>query len=218
MATVYRYMPNGTDLTVALDKGVAGLNFAYIGGYFDYHTARDSPETISLASLQSMGQQGLGVLRVALAADQPFVADHDASYFDLPGVFVAYPASFGWAVLLAGLVLYGLSLFCALTGKGKFSDSPVSISHILRGLGLLLCLLLLGGLLIQTVYAGLQAWRGTRLLMAYSDTVFAAEMALLLGMTALVACMDRLSGKGWPVFGLCLLLGAVGQPRHLADI
>ena len=35
---VYENMPNGTDFTEAKTRGVQGLNYAFLGQQFDYHS------------------------------------------------------------------------------------------------------------------------------------------------------------------------------------
>ena len=43
MYSIYKMLPNGTDLTVFRENGnINGFNFAFIGDHFDYNTAQDS--------------------------------------------------------------------------------------------------------------------------------------------------------------------------------
>ncbi len=62
-AEVYRHMPNDTDFSLFLERGVPGLNFAFIGGVESYHTPLDDRAHLSLASLQHQGEQALAALR-----------------------------------------------------------------------------------------------------------------------------------------------------------
>ena len=41
-STVYRYMPNDTDLTVFRRRNIPGMNFAFIEGPTHYHTPLDN--------------------------------------------------------------------------------------------------------------------------------------------------------------------------------
>jgi len=66
---IYKYLPNDTDLTPFLEAGFAGANFAFIGGLADYHTPLDRRENLSSASLQSQGDNVLGMARGLAQAD-----------------------------------------------------------------------------------------------------------------------------------------------------
>lgn len=68
---VYRRMPNDTDFTVFRERGLAGLNFAFIGDEHAYHTPLDDREHLSLASLQHHGDQVLATLRELDAHEAP---------------------------------------------------------------------------------------------------------------------------------------------------
>ncbi|HHL32603.1 MAG TPA: M20/M25/M40 family metallo-hydrolase, partial [Oceanospirillales bacterium] len=50
--SIYKLLPNDTDLSVfRIDKDIIGFNFAFIDNHFNYHTALDSPQNLSLDSL-----------------------------------------------------------------------------------------------------------------------------------------------------------------------
>jgi hypothetical protein len=47
MYSIYKKLPNDTDLTVFReDVKINGFNFTFIGDHFDYHTAQDSYERL----------------------------------------------------------------------------------------------------------------------------------------------------------------------------
>ena len=100
--TIYRFLPNDTDFSVFQRHGWTGLNFAFIGSAYRYHTAQDTLENLSLRSLQHHGENAL-VLARAIASDSSIdipPAVHDAVFFDTLGLAVVdYPES--WAVPLA---------------------------------------------------------------------------------------------------------------------
>lgn len=48
LVDLYKQLPNDTDLTVALEHGLPGLNFAYGDGWVAYHTPMDNTENVSL--------------------------------------------------------------------------------------------------------------------------------------------------------------------------
>ena len=43
---VYRLMPNDTDFTIFMKHGMPGLNFAFIGGLYYYHSPEDTPANL----------------------------------------------------------------------------------------------------------------------------------------------------------------------------
>src|SRR5688500_4200890 len=69
---LYERMPNNTDFTVPKDKGILGLNFAFIGRQFDYHSPTSTPANLDRGSVQHMGDQVLATAAAAaFAPDLP---------------------------------------------------------------------------------------------------------------------------------------------------
>ena len=60
---LYKLLPNDTDFTVFRPAGIPGLNFAFGEGLEAYHSPLDTPEHLSLASLQHHGSYGLALTR-----------------------------------------------------------------------------------------------------------------------------------------------------------
>lgn len=109
-AFVYRFLPNDTDLTIALQQGLPGFNYAFLGGLFDYHSPTATPERFDPATLQDMGDQVLAATQaLAFAAALPGRAP-DPVYSQVFGNWmIAYPAWAGWLALIAaaGLIAVG---------------------------------------------------------------------------------------------------------------
>ena len=105
-AYVYRLLTNDTDFTHALEHGLPGLNFAYIGDQLAYHTPLSTPDHLSRASVQNMGDQVAPVtLALADAATLP-ARSPDLVYFDLLGRgVVIYPVAVGWGLLALSALL-----------------------------------------------------------------------------------------------------------------
>lgn len=105
---IYKLLPNDTDLSVSLDKGIAGINAAYIDGFFDYHSPTDAFDTIDRGTLQHLGDFALTTTRALAFAPQLPERTRSATYFDVFGRgVVRYPPWLGWLPLLlaaAGLV------------------------------------------------------------------------------------------------------------------
>jgi len=59
----YKILPNDTDFTIFRPAGTPGLNFAFGEGLEAYHSPLDTPDHLSLASLQHHGSYGLALTR-----------------------------------------------------------------------------------------------------------------------------------------------------------
>jgi Peptidase family M28 len=127
--TVYERLPNDTDFSVFKDRGLPGLNFAFIGGGSAYHRPWDTPQNLDRASLQHHGEIALGLARYLGAADLATLAGErgHAAYFTLPGnVLVRYPRA--WE--LAG------ALFALLAAAGALASAVRSGTLRTRGIAL----------------------------------------------------------------------------------
>jgi hypothetical protein len=106
-ASIYRRMPNGTDLSVFLEAGMQGLNFAFIEEPNDYHTPHDTPDHLDPRSLQHHGSCALALARHFGKTGIPLKGTADAVYFNAlgPGL-VVYSLRTAWlAAILAVLFL-----------------------------------------------------------------------------------------------------------------
>lgn len=107
MADLYHRMPNDTDLTPVLDRGVTGLNFAFAGDQLTYHTSLSTADHLDAGSLQHMGAAVLPLARALADGAQLPAKAPDLVYSDILGRgLVAYPAAVGWGLsaLAAALV------------------------------------------------------------------------------------------------------------------
>jgi hypothetical protein len=90
-ATVYREMPNDTDLTVFGQAGKRGLNFAFIGGAQHYHQPTDDFERLDHASVQHHGDHATAMVSALANVDfATFDGRGDAVFFDVLGWFVLH--------------------------------------------------------------------------------------------------------------------------------
>ena len=107
---VYKLLPNDTDFTIAKARGLPGLNYAFIGRQFDYHSPSSTIAALDEGSVQHMGDEVLGTaMALAFAPALPIHAP-DKVYADVFGVTViAYPAWGGWIALAiaGGLIAIG---------------------------------------------------------------------------------------------------------------
>ncbi len=151
-STVYEYMPNDTDLTVFKERGVPGLNFAFIGNPTHYHTPLDSYRNVSPASLQHHGDNALAAVRGLAEGDLARPAPGRVVFFDfLRSVVVRWPA--GFSPLLGGLAL-ALTLVAAVLARrqGLATWGSVVLGFIATPAALLLALAAAFGL--QALLAG----------------------------------------------------------------
>ena len=107
---LYENMPNDTDFTVSRDAGIPGLNFAFIGRQFDYHSPTATLANLDLGSVQHIGDQTLAATRQFAGPDLPGKAP-DAVYSQTFGDHIlAYPAWAGWLLWLATAAAVGFAL------------------------------------------------------------------------------------------------------------
>jgi hypothetical protein len=98
--TIYRTMPNDTDLSELWLLGTPALNFAFGDGADRYHTSHDDVAHLNTGSLQHHGQQALALARAFANGPLPRRRTGDAVFFDSPGVgLVVYSEK--WAIPLA---------------------------------------------------------------------------------------------------------------------
>ncbi|MEV2239122.1 M28 family peptidase [Micromonospora sp. NPDC049891] len=151
---VYRALPNDTDFTAFLDEGFLGLNSAYLDGGAIYHTPLDTPASMDRASLQHHGDNTLGLTREFGRIDfGDLRADHDATYFPVPGGLARYP---GWLVLpLALLALSGVVVLGWLARR----RNRVTAGRLAAGFGLALVPIVVAPVGAQLLWAAILALR-----------------------------------------------------------
>ncbi|MBL4905707.1 MAG: M20/M25/M40 family metallo-hydrolase [Flavobacteriaceae bacterium] len=140
MYSVYKSLPNDTDLTVFReDANINGFNFAFIGDHFDYHTARDTYERLDIATLAHQADYLTTMLNYFASSDlQNFESDQDFIYVNFPLMkFLTYPFSWILPMLIIAIVLFILLLFFGIamnkiTTKGLLKGFiPFIVSLIL---------------------------------------------------------------------------------------
>ncbi len=112
--SIYKLLPNDTDLTIFKQAGFAGLNFAYLNGVIYYHTLDDNIENIDERSLQHHGDYALALTHHFGNLDLEDTKENDAVYFDIfgstlihySGVWVASLTVFV-VLLFSGVVVFG---------------------------------------------------------------------------------------------------------------
>ncbi|HEX8116456.1 MAG TPA: cyclic peptide export ABC transporter, partial [Pyrinomonadaceae bacterium] len=207
MYTFYRLMRNETDLNVFKGAGMAGMNFANIGGLGQYHSASDTLQALDGRSVQHHGTYALSLARHF--GDVPLDDSRapDAVYFDLLGAtLISYPQT--WAAPLA--ILLAL-LFAAAFYLGRRQGALT-----LRGTALGSVVLVLGAV-VSAAAVSLAWWGVTALhpdftpftnaglfLIGFAGLTLAATLSLVLLSNRWVSWHDLFAGA------LCVwLVGAV---------
>lgn len=130
MYSIYKMLPNDTDLTVFREEGnIDGFNFAFIGDHFDYHTEQDSFERMDLNSLNHQASYLIAGLNYFANSNlAKLKAQSDDVYFNFPEFgLVSYP--FSWILpmlILSVLVFFSLLFF-------GFKKNKLTFKGIIKG-------------------------------------------------------------------------------------
>ena len=121
---VYEQMPNGTDFTLPKDRGVQGINLAFIGRPEQYHAA-STPDRLDQGSVQHIGSQALETADALLRAPALPARTVNTVYADVFGLAVlSHPPAMGWLLLGAALALLALAAWRARSRAGlTFADA-----------------------------------------------------------------------------------------------
>ncbi len=112
---VYRRMPNNSDLTAFLERGIPGFNFAITEGGAAYHAPFDTLENLDPRSVQHMGDCALTLAASLAAMDLHELQAADVTFFDVPGLgMVRYSRT--WDIALAAIAVVLTLLACRVCG------------------------------------------------------------------------------------------------------
>ncbi len=141
MYSVYKMLPNDTDLTVFREgANINGFNFAFIGDHFDYHTAQDNYRRLDRSSLAHQKDYFVSNLNYFSEIDLSKL-DSDADH-----VFVNFPFlglltfPFSWIlplIIIALLIL--ITVVIIGIKKNKISGSGIIKGSIPFLLSIILC-------------------------------------------------------------------------------
>ena len=118
MYSIYKMLPNDTDLTVFREQGkIQGFNFAFIDNHFNYHTAQDDFNHLSPKTMEHQGTYLVPLLNYFANSDLTSLqSSEDYVYFNTPINFVSYP--FSWVFPMVFIAVF-LFLFLVFIGLGK---------------------------------------------------------------------------------------------------
>ena len=154
MYSIYKMLPNDTDLTVFREQGkIQGFNFAFIDSHYNFHTTQDNYENLDPKTLAHQGSYLFPLLNYFSNADlTDFNSTDNKVYFNVPFSFVSYP--FGWIFPIL-IIAFGLFFLFVFVGLGK---RALRLDEIIKGF-----VPLLGSL----VAAGLVTYVGWKLLLNF---------------------------------------------------
>jgi len=176
--TIYRTMPNDTDLSELGLLGTPALNFAFGDGADRYHTSHDDVAHLNVGSLQHHGQQALALARAFANGPLPRRRTGDAVFFDFPGVgLVVYSEK--WAIPLA-LLAAALTLVVIMGSRREATrfgrDAVLGATATVGAVVLSATAAYLAGLILSLLHATLP-WGGAP---AWSPLYWAAVALLSL--------------------------------------
>lgn len=122
MYSIYKMLPNDTDLTVFRQQGnIQGYNFAFIDGHYNYHTAQDDLSHLNKNTLAHQGKYLMPLLDYFSNSDlNTTQTTEDDVYFSIPFAFISYPFSWVLPMVIIALVLLLFLIFIAM-GKRLLS-------------------------------------------------------------------------------------------------
>ncbi|MDQ2767478.1 MAG: M28 family peptidase [Gemmatimonadota bacterium] len=111
MVTVYRTLPNDTDLSELAILGRPALNFAFADGVDRYHTSQDNVAQLNSGTIQHEGEQALAITRALANGPLPRPTTGDAVFFDFPVLgLVLYPEGAAVPLAVFGAIVVAITL------------------------------------------------------------------------------------------------------------
>lgn len=118
-AFMYERMPNGTDFTVPKDRGIGGLNLAFIGRPDQYHSADATPANLDRGAVQHLGSQALEAADALARAPSLPAKGENLVYSDVFGRWmIAHAQGTGWVLLALAAALGGFAAWRARRRAG----------------------------------------------------------------------------------------------------
>ncbi len=236
---IYRRMPNDTDMSISKGEGIAGLNFGYVGGLFDYHAMTDNAQNLDKNSLAQQSNYVLAGARHFANLKEWRSGSGDLTYFNLvTGVLLSYSQA---TAIVSGVLVLALGLWVLIIAVRKKTLDPGSVAS-----GLLAAVVLL--LIVNNVFESLIGFQqgradGIARIISLGEWPLAAYFISTLGICAwfssavkggfsdalawalplVLAALSLVAGRPWPVaLALILILAPallyLNRRRHTPDL
>ena len=125
---IYKHLPNDTDFSILSREEIPGLNFAPVGDSYAYHTARDTPERLSLDTIRETGENVVSIVQALDTTDITQRSTDRGTYFDVAGTGgLVYGTNLGRLLAIAAIV-FGVVAWVRVTA------TAVRIAGLLRWL------------------------------------------------------------------------------------
>jgi hypothetical protein len=188
LVTVYRTLPNDTDLSEIAVLGKPAMNFAFADGIERYHTAHDDITNLDLGSLQHHGSQMLTLARAFGDGPLPRPVTGDAVFFDLPLIgLVVYPESWALPISLIGTALVLLALFrVARQQRHWVRDVSLGVGGILLTIVVAACAAYFVSTTISRVHRSMSLGGTPEFRGIYTAAIVLLALTVALGVWAIV--------------------------------
>lgn len=127
---IYNLLPNGSDFTPFKDAGVSGFNIGYVDDFVNYHSMTDSPENLSLNSLQHQGSYIMGIAKHFGNLNLSNTKSEDVIYFNWIGhSLIVYPIGYN----LIFIIIISLLVICVVSigiRKKRISIAKILLSAL----------------------------------------------------------------------------------------
>ncbi|MED4531645.1 M20/M25/M40 family metallo-hydrolase [Metabacillus fastidiosus] len=109
--SLYKLMPNDTDLTIFKEAGLNGLNFAFGEGLSHYHTTSDNLQELSKESLQHHGEYMLSLVRHFGQLDLAQMKEGNEVFFNIFGsTVISYSEDLATPIMVIVVILFILTV------------------------------------------------------------------------------------------------------------
>ena len=200
--TIYRTLPNDTDLSELSMLGQPAMNFAFVDGIERYHTSNDDVAHLDPGSLQHQGEQMLGLARAFGSGTLPRPRTGDAVFFDLPLIgLVVYPESLAIPLAIVMCLAVGAAVF--RSRRGVIAGVVVTLVAVVASASAAFAVTWIATLVLQRLHwSGDPQWRG---LYALAVSIFC--MAVVLALASMAKRWTHESGVWMGAIVVCAIAG-----------
>lgn len=130
---LFSKLPFASDLSSAFRYGKAGMNFAFVDGFNNYHAATDTPDRLSLDSLQHLGSFALPLVKHIGSIKLPVSLKSERHYFNPLGkTLVSYSGWIDWLVwVVSGCLLIFVCIHAIRKDTYKLSQLVLGVGYAL---------------------------------------------------------------------------------------
>jgi peptidase M28-like protein len=189
-AAVYKRLPNDTDLTIFLNAGLAGMNFAATGGITRYHTQLDNVDLLDQRTLQHQGTYALSMAQRFGSIELNVPPSGEAVFFVFGGELIHYsmelalPLAILVAILVVGVIWIGIR-------NERFSVAGIAAGFAIYAIAIAAAVIEARG--VWWLMAALAGWRMLPVGTTYGGVYYsvAADALTFASLWAVYALLSR---------------------------